>query len=152
MAKYESKIKVVNALQANVYKRLSDFSSLQVMKDNMSVEMKQQIKAKLEEQGQGKVKVGSFQFDVDTARFQINNMDGSIRIIERQEMKCVKYTADGSPIPITVWIQMLPESAYQTKVKVTMDVDIPFYLRPLVGNKLDGAADMVAELLTQIPY
>ena len=47
---------------------------------------------------------------------------------------------------------MLPESAYQTKIRVTMDVDIPFYLRPMVGNKLEGAADMIAEALTQIPY
>ena len=152
MARYESKIKIVNALQENVYKRFADLSTLQVMKDNMPAEMKQQIKAKIEENGQGKIQVSNFLFDTDTARFKVNGMDACIRIVEREEPKCVKFSADNSPVPFTLWIQMLPESAYQTKIRVTMDVDIPFYLRPMVGNKLEGAADMIAEALTQIPY
>lgn len=152
MARYESKIKVVNALQESVYNRFADLSALQTMKENMPAEMKQQIKAKIEENGQGKIQVGGFQFDTDTARFKVNGMDACIRIIEREPQKCVKFGADNSPVPFTLWIQMLPESAYQTKIRVTMDVDIPFYLRPMVGNKLEGAADMIAEALTQIPY
>ncbi len=152
MSKYESKIVTVNALQEAVYKRFADLSALQVMKDNMPVEMKQQIKAKLEEQGQGKVQVSNFQFDTDTARFKVNGMDTCIRIIDREEPKCVKFGADNSPVPVTIWIQMLPASAYETKIRVTLDIDIPFYLKPMIGGKLDGAADMIAEALTKIPY
>lgn len=152
MAKYESKVKVVNALQDNVYRRYADLSDLQRMKEQMSPEMKQQIKDKIASQSEGKIQLSNFQFDQDTARFKANGMDVCIRIIDRQEPKCVKFTADNSPVPFTLWIQMLPESAYQTKIRVTMEVDIPFYLRPMVGSKLDGAADMIAEALTQIPY
>ena len=94
MARYESKIKIVNALQENVYKRFADLSSLQVLKDNMSAEMKQQIKDKLNEQGQGKVTISNFLFDTDTARFKVNGMDACIRIVEREEPKCVKFSAE----------------------------------------------------------
>jgi len=152
MSRYESKIVTVNALQEAVYKRYADLSALQVMKDNMPAEMKAQIKAKLEEQGQGKIQVSDFQFDTDTARFKVNGMDTCIRIIDREEPKCVKFSADNSPVPATIWIQMLPASAYETKLKVTLDIDIPFYLKPMIGSKLDGAADMIAEALTKIPY
>ncbi len=152
MSKYESKIVTVNALQEAVYKRFADLSALQTMKDNMPAEMKQQIKAKLVEQGQGKVQVSNFQFDTDTARFKVNGMDTCIRIIDREEPKCVKFGADNSPVPVTIWIQMLPASAYETKIRVTLDIDIPFYLKPMIGSKLDGAADMIAEALTKIPY
>ena len=152
MARYESKIKIVNALQEAVYNRFADLSTLQIIKDSMSPELKQQIRAKLDEQGQGKVSVSDFHFDTDTARFKVNGMDACVRIIEREPQKCVKFGADNSPVPVTLWIQMLPESAYQTKIRVTMDIDIPFYLRPMVGNKLEGAADMIAEALTKIPY
>ena len=152
MARYESKIVTVNALQENVYQRYADLSALQVMKDNMAAEMKAQIRAKLEEQGQGKVHVSDFHFDTDTARFKVNGMDVCIRIVEREQPKCVKYSAENSPVPATVWIQMLPASAYETKIRVTLDIDIPFYLKPMIGSKLDKAADMIAEALTKIPY
>lgn len=152
MAKYESEVKEVNALQENVYNRLSDLSQLQVMKDNMPAELKEQIKAKMAEQGGGKFQVSNFRFDQDTARFSVSGMDVCIRIVDREPVKCVKFCADNSPIPCTIWIQMLPKGPYQTKIRVTLDVDIPFYLKPLIGNKLDGAADQIAEALTRIPY
>jgi carbon monoxide dehydrogenase subunit G len=152
MARYESKIKVVNALTENVYRRLSDLSGLQTLKDNMSPEVKEQLKAKLAEDGGGKVHVSNVSFDCDHARFTVNGMATSVSIIDREENKCVKLSADNSPVPFTLWIQTLPESAYTTKLRVTIDVDIPFFLRPMVGSKLDGAADMIAEALTKIPY
>ena len=152
MARYESKIKTVNALQENVYRRLSNLSELQTLKDNMPPELKEQVKAKLQEQSGGKVTLGNFSFDADHARFTVNGMPTCISIIEREEPKCVKYAAENSPVACTLWIQMLPEASYTTKIRVTIDIDIPFYLRPMVGSKLDGAADMIAEALTKIPY
>ena len=118
MARYESKIKIVNALQENVYKRFADLSSLQAMKDNMSAEMKQQIKDKLNEQGQGKVTISNFLFDNDTARFKVNGMDACIRIVEREEPKCVKFSADNSPVPVTIWTTCV---ASREPMRETMD-------------------------------
>ncbi|MBQ0056200.1 MAG: SRPBCC family protein [Bacteroidales bacterium] len=152
MARYESKVKEVNALQQNVYNRLSDLSQLQVMKDNMPPELKETIKAKLQEQGQGKIEISNVHFDRDSAHLTVNGMPAAVKIIEREEPKCVKYSADNSPIDFTIWIQMLPQAAYQTKIKVTVDVDIPFFLRPMVGNKLESVAEQIAEALTRIPY
>lgn len=152
MAKYESQIKEINALQENVYNRLSDLSQLQQMKDNMPAEVKEQIKAKMAADSDGKVQVSNFSFTADTVCFKANGMDVCIRIIDREPNKCVKFTADNSPIAFTLWIQMLPQGPYQTKIRVTLDVDIPFYLRPMIGKKLDGAADQIAEMLTKIPY
>lgn len=152
MARYESKIKEVNALQENVYRRLSDLSQLQVLKDNMPAEVKAQIKAKLQEESKGKLELSNLTFDQDSAHFMVNGMTAGVRIIEREEPKCVKFSADNSPIDFTIWIQMLPLAAYQTKIKVTVDVDIPFFLRPMVGNKLESVAEQIAEALTRIPY
>jgi len=152
MAKYESQVKEVNALQESVYNRLSDLSQLQVMKDNMPAEMKEQIKAKLNEETGGKLQLSNFRFTTDTACFTASGMDVCIRIVERDPVKCVKFSADNSPVAFTLWVQMLPSGPYTTKIRVTLDVDIPFYLRPMVGSKLDGAADQIAEMLTKIPY
>ena len=153
MSKYQSEVKIINASQYQVWNRISDLGQFQVMKDNMPAEAKAQLKAKIEEQGGGKLTVSDFSFTRDTALFKVNGMQIGIGIVSREEhMKCVKFQSDQSPVEMTLWIQLLPKEAYQTKCRVTLEIDLPFYLKPLVGKKLDGAADQLAEMLTKIPY
>lgn len=153
MAKYQSEVKIINASQYQVWNRVSDLGQFQTMKDNMTPDMKAAIKARIAEQGEGKLTLSDFSFSRDTALFKVNGMQIGIGIVDREEpMKCVKFKADQSPIDVTLWIQLLPKSAYETKCRVTLEADIPFFLRPMIGKKLDGAADQIANMLTQIPY
>ena len=152
MSRYESQIKTIYAAQPNVYARLSDLSQLQTMKDNLSPEQKEMIKKKFDEVSQGKVTVSDLAFTTDTASCKLMGMDVSVRIIEREPMKTIKFTAENSPVGATLWIQLIGTGPYETKTKVTLDVDIPFFLKPMVGSKLDGVADQIAETLTRIPY
>ena len=153
MARYTSDVKIINAAQAQVWARISDFSIYQTLKEQMPEEQKAAIKAKIQEMGEGKVQMSDFQFSQDAVEFKISGMPMCVNIIEREEpMKCVKYKAANSPVDVTLWIQLLPNAPYETKCKVTMDIDIPFWLRPMVGKKLDSAADQIADMLTKIPY
>lgn len=152
MSRYVSDVKIINAAQANVYAKLSDLSHLQVMKDNMPAELKAQIKAKFAEETKGKAEISHMAFTTDTASCRVSGFEVCMRIIDREELKTVKFAADNSPVPMTLWIQMLSAGAYETKIKVTIDVDIPFYLKPMIGGKLEGAADQLAEMLARIPY
>ena len=152
MSRYESKVQIIRANQQSVYARLSDLSQLQVMKDSLTAEQKDMIKAKFDEVSNGKVAVSNLAFTADTASCNIQGMPFTVRIIEREEPKLIKFTAENSPVPATLWIQLLQAAPYETKVKVTIDVDIPFFLKPMVGSKLDGIADQIAEGLTKIPY
>lgn len=153
MSKKSSDIKIINAMQSAVWGRISDLSQLQAIKDNMPAEQKAMIKEKLREEAQGKLEISDVFFTEDLAQFKVSGMEMALHIVERQEpMKCVKFEAQGSPVPVTLWIQLLPEGPYQTRCKVTLDVDVPFFLKPMVGNKLDKAADQIAEMLCRIPY
>lgn len=153
MSKYQSEVKVITAAQVSVWNRISDFSQFQVMKDNMTSEQKAMIKQKLAEQSGGKVEIKNVRFESDTVTFNAGGFDATFRIVEREDgMKCVKYKADNSPIDATLWIQLLPQAPYETKCRVTLDIDIPFYLKPMVGKKLDGVADQIADMLCKIPY
>lgn len=152
MSRYESQVKTINAAQPNVYARLSDLSQLQTMKDNLSSEQKAMIKAKFDEVSKGKVSVSNVAFTTDTASATIQGMNVCVRIIDREPMKTVKFTAENSPINATLWIQLIGTGPYETKAKVTVDIDIPFFLKPMVGSKLEGVADQIAEALTRIPY
>jgi len=153
MSRYTSDVKILNAAQAQVWARISDFSVYQQLKEKMTPEQKESIKAKISEIDDGKIQLSNFVFTHDAMELKVSGMDVSINIVEREEpMKCVKYKADKSPIDMTLWIQLLPKEAYQTRCKVTVEVDIPFFLKPLVGKKLDGVADQIADFLTKIPY
>lgn len=153
MSKYQSEVKIINASQYQVWNRISDLGQFQIMKDNMPAETKAAMKAKIAEEGGGKFTVSDFSFTRDTALFKVNGMQMGLGIVDREEpMKCVKFQADQSPVEMTLWIQLLPKSPYETKCRVTVEVDIPFFLKPMVGKKLDGIADQLCEMLTKIPY
>ena len=153
MSKYQSEVKIIPASQYQVWSRISDLSAYQLLKEQMPVEQKEQIKAKIASEAGGKVQISDLQFTPDTASFKVSGMDVVLRIVEREDMmKCVKYVADQSPIDATLWIQLLPKAPYETKCRVTIEVDIPFFLKPMVGKKLDGAADQLADMLTKITY
>jgi len=152
VSRYESQVKTIYAAQDNVYARLSDLSQLQIMKDNLTDEQKELLKAKFDEASKGKVSVSNIEFTSDTASCQIQGMPVCVRIIDREPSKTVKFTAENSPINATLWVQLIGTAPYETKAKVTIDIDIPFFLKPMVGSKLDGIADQIAEGLTKIPY
>lgn len=153
MSKYQSEVKIIHASQYQVWNRISDLSQFQVMKDNMSPEQKAMIKAKIAEQADGKFTLSDFSFTRDTALFKVSGMQMGIGVVSREEpMKCIKFAADQSPVDATLWIQLLPNAPYETRCRVTVEVDIPFWLKPMVGKKLDGVADQLADMLTKIPY
>lgn len=152
MSRYESQVKTIYASQTNVYNRLSDLSQLETLKSRLTDEQKAMIKEKFDEVSKGKVTVTDIAFTQDTASCKIQGMPLCVRIIDREELKTVKFAAENSPVPVTMWIQLIGTSPYETKAKVTIDIDVPFYLKPMIGSKLDGLADKVAEALTRIPY
>ena len=153
MSKYQSEVKIIPASQYQVWNRISDLGQFQIMKDNMPAEQKAMIKAKITEQSGGKFTLSDFSFTRDTALFRVNGMQIGIGIVEREEpMKCVKFAADQSPVEMTLWIQLLPNAPYETRCRVTVEVDIPFFLKPMVGKKIDGIADQLADMLVRIPY
>ena len=75
-----------------------------------------------------------------------------IRIVEREEPKCVKFESVQSPIPITLWIQLLPTSETSCKMKVTLDAQLSMMFKMMLGSKLKDGVDQFAEMLARIPY
>ncbi len=76
----------------------------------------------------------------------------ALHIEERQEGKCVKYTTDRSPVKATVWIQVLPDGVDTTRLKLTVDADIPIVLRPMVSSRMKEGVEQVADMLAKIKY
>ncbi len=136
MAKFESSIKQVPYAQEAVYRNLSDLSNLEKVRDRVPED-----------------KVQDFTFDKDTVSVSVPPVGKiSIRICDREEPKCVKFESVDSPMPFHLWIQVLPVTETTSKMKVTVNADIPFMLKGMVAGPLQDGVEKIADALAQIPY
>ena len=136
MAKFESSVKQIPYPVENVYRNISDLSNLERVRDRIPED-----------------KLQDFQFDSDSVQVSVAPV-GTImlRIIEREENKCVKFETEQSPLPFNLWIQVLPVSETESKMKITVKADIPFMLKGMVSGPLQDGVEKIADALSQIPY
>ena len=136
MTKFESSVKQIPYPVENVYRNISDLSNLERVRDRIPED-----------------KLQEFQFDSDSVQVSVAPVGTiKLRIVEREENKCVKFETEQSPIPFNLWIQVLPVSDTESKMKVTVKADIPFMLKGMVGGPLQEGVEKIADALAQIPY
>lgn len=135
-SKYESSIKQIPYPQDKVYETLSNLENIEKVRDRIPAD-----------------KLNDLTFDRDSVSVSVPPV-GSITlgIIEREEPKCVKFEARNSPVPFNLWIQILPVTDTTSKMKVTVKADIPMFLKPMLGGKLEDGVDKIADALAAIPY
>lgn len=144
--RYVSDIKVINNNQEIIFNYLSNF-------ENLSKYVNEGLLSKMTEQVP-QIQISNFESDADSCRFQISGMgQAEIRIIEREPVKNIKIGSSGSmPVGITFWIQLLPVSAYETKLRLTLDADMSMMIKMLVNKKLEEGINRLADMLAMLPY
>ena len=136
MAKFESSIKQVPYAQEAVYRNISDLRNLKRVRDRVPED-----------------KLESFSFDEDTVSVSVPPVRKiTLRIIDREEPKCVKFESVESPISFNLWIQVLPVTLESSKMKVTVKADIPLMLRGMVSGPLQDGVEKIADALAQVHY
>ena len=145
-SKYVSDVKIVNQNQEIIFNYLSNF-------ENLSKYVNEGILTKLTEQVP-QIKITNFESDADSCRFQIAGMGlAEIRIIEREPHKTIKVSSSGKlPVEIVFWIQLLPVSAYETKLRLTLDANMSMMIKMMVNKKLEEGINRMADLLAGLPY
>ena len=76
----------------------------------------------------------------------------TIRVVEREEPKCIKLEAVGSPIPLNMWIQIIPNGEEASKMRVVAKAEINFMLRSMIEKPLKEGLEKIAEALSLISY
>ena len=121
--------------QKNVYEMLSDLSNIERVRDRIPED-----------------KIKDLTFDRDSVSISSPMGPVTLRVVEREEPKCVKFETDQSPVPMTLWIQMLPTSETESKLKVTLKADLPFFMAAMAKKPLEEGVEKIAEALAMIPY
>lgn len=139
MASFESKVTHIPAPVDMVYDRLSDLNNLAALRDMIPADKAAQIK--------------DMRFDADSCTINVDPVgELTLRIIEREPSKTIKFEAEKSPVPFNLWIQLLPVDERTTKTRITVKAEISAFLKPMLSKPLQDAVDRMAEILTVIPY
>ena len=149
MSTFESSIRQIPYPQQNVYDKLSDLTNLktlkeryELMKDNMPEEARKQAEA-----------IKDLQFDQDSLTVNVPPV-GTIRlkVVDREEPKCIKFETEQSPVPFNFWIQLLPVTTTSCKMKLTIKADLNPFIKQMVKKPLSEGIEKIADVLQMIQY
>ena len=134
--KFESSVKQIPYSQEAVYRNISDLRNLEKVRDRVPAD-----------------KVQDFAFDEDTVSLNVQPVgELKLRIIEREEPKCVKFETTQSPVPFHVWIQVLPVTETTSKMKVTVKAELNPFIKGVVAGPLQDGVEKIADALAQVHY
>ena len=134
--KFESSVKLIPYSQEAVYRNICDLRNLEKVRDRVPED-----------------KVNDFAFDQDTVSLNVPPVgELKLRIVERDEPKCVKFETAQSPVPFNVWIQVLPVTETSSKMKVTVKAELNPFIKGVVAGPMQDGVEKIADALAQIEY
>lgn len=160
MEKFESEVKYISYPLEVVYNKMADLNNLSAIKDRFSDPNFQS--AAISASG-GKVsesqmqsiaeKVQNMRFDTDSVSLDVNPVGNvTLQIIERELNKTIKFETANSPVPMNMWIQLLPVSTGGCKMRLTVKAELNFFIRKMVEKPLREGVEKIADMLAMIPY
>lgn len=131
MLKIESKIGTINRNISDVYQLASNLENFASM---LPEEYKQQLK-----------------IEADRLTISHEGKDFTVYVLAMEDNNFIKFGPDeNSPVKFFFWIQFKEAGAYITKIKLTMHLDIPFWIQPFVKSKIERSMNDAIDRLSQL--
>lgn len=153
VSKFESEVKIIPQVQQAVYDRFADLNNLASLKERLN---DPEVQAKLAEEvpadklGDLRSYTEGMTFDTDSLTIASPLGQITLRIVERDQPKCIKFASEGAPVQLYVWVQLLPQGEMETKMRVTVGAEVNFFMKGMVAKPLQQAADGLANILSAI--
>ena len=136
MTKFESTIKHIQAPQQKVYDMLSDLNNLERVKDQLPED-----------------KLKDLAFDSDSVSVTVPPVGSlTLRVVNREEPKTIRFETEQSPIPFNLWIQLLPMDEASCKMKLTVKAELNPFIKGIISGPLQEGLEKIADGLTMINY
>ncbi|MBQ8334705.1 MAG: polyketide cyclase [Tidjanibacter sp.] len=127
MEKYESKQQQIRRSAEQIYSALSSFSNFTPMLAD---------------------KVEEWQASDDECSFKVKGMKMALRIVDREPNKTIKIQgAESNPMDFTFWLQLKEVAPYDTRMRIVVHAELNMMMRMMIGKKLQGAVDQMAEAI-----
>ena len=115
LQKYESTIQHISAPQQTVYDKLADLRHLEELRRRLSdpaaaEQLKAGLPPDIKPEQIDRFCAYAEGMELGADYLTLNSPVGrvTLRLTEQEPPKCLKYTGEGGPLPLTLWIQLLP--------------------------------------------
>ncbi len=135
MATFESSVRQIPHSQQAVYDMLSDLSNIDRVKDRIPAD-----------------KLNDLTFDADSMSISTPMGAVKLKIVDREEPKCIKFETEQSPLPFNFWIQILPVTDTTCKMKLTIKAELNPFIKGMVSKPLQEGIEKIADALQMINY
>lgn len=135
MATFESSVRQIPYPQQAVYNMLSDLSNIDRVKDRIPAD-----------------KLNDLTFDADSMSISTPMGAVKLKIVDRDEPKCIKFETEQSPLPFNFWIQLLPVTETSCKMKLTIKAELNMFIKGMVSKPLQEGIEKIADALQMINY
>lgn len=135
MATFESSVRQIPHSQQAVYNMLSDLSNIDRVKDRIPAD-----------------KLNDLTFDADSMSISTPMGAVKLKIVDREEPKCIKFETEQSPLPFNFWIQILPVTDTTCKMKLTIEAELNPFIKGMVSKPLQEGIEKIADALQMINY
>ena len=131
MALYQSKTITINKPFEEVYGKVSDLKNIEQFRDRIPKEY-----------------TVNFECDTDYVQFRVAPVgDLLLHIVERGTDK-IRLNVEKLPFKAEISMNIGNVSPSETNIQLVLDADIPFFVKHIVGNKLEEGMDKIADILT----
>ena len=136
MSKFESSIRQIDYPQQIVFQGLSNLDNLSKVQDRIPED-----------------KAKGLSFDNDSVSINVPPVGKiTLRIVEREEPKTIKFETAESPLPFNFWIQLLPVTETSCKMKLTIKAELNPFIKAMVSSHLQDGIEKIADVLQMIKY
>ncbi|MCI6839922.1 MAG: SRPBCC family protein [Prevotella sp.] len=133
---FESSVREIAAPQQAVYDTLSNLQNIEKVRSRIPDD-----------------KATGLSFDNDSVSVSVPPVGKiSMRIVAREEPKCIKFETTTSPVPFNFWIQLLPVTAATCKMKLTIKAELNPFIKGMVKKPLEEGIEKIADALQAISY
>ena len=137
MSVYKGKSVTIPRPIGDIYAKISDLGQYQPMVDQLPDDQRARLQG--------------VEFTAASVRMDAPGVGKlEFKIAERTAPTHVGLTAAGSPVPLKLSVDLAEDGPESTVVTPKIDIEIPMMLRPLIGGKLQEAADKFGEVFTSV--
>lgn len=76
----------------------------------------------------------------------------TFRVKEKREPSLIRLEGEGSPVPLSLSLNISPDGADYSRAQAEIDIAIPAMLKPMVSGPIQKMADQFGQVLKAIPF
>lgn len=152
VSKFESGIKHLPLSADEAYERFGNLQNLEALKSRLDDPL---VREALEREA-GADKAAELRAQMEQATFSedeiaLESPMGRItlRIVEREAPKLLKFASQGAPLQLWLWLQFVPEGE-GSKMRVTIGAEVNIFMKGMVKGPLTKAAEGLASTLAML--